>query len=245
MNLLKEFLAAKGIDFVSEIRASRTPPFDFALCVPGERIANMAGQGQISRRQMKLLQTAAKKECGLEIEWVVTPNEKTSAVETALLELLATRFPGAVNAVFISSLKSEPVSVWLDRNPQYEAPPDLSALREVAEQLLKLYGVAMFLVMDGAGADTPTNPMILRRLKIVAPATTEQLAEALSAAGATIPETRWLQSKLDTLRKQGFVARSNAGTYCLTELGLSLVPHSRNRSSSDIDRALALGRRKW
>ncbi len=245
MTLLKEFLAAKGIDFVSEIRASRTPRFDFALCVPGERIANLAGQGQISRRQMKFLQTAAKKECGLEIEWVVTPNEKTNAVETALLELFATRFPGAVNAVFISSLKSEPVSVWLDRNPQNEAPPDLSVLREVAEQLLKLYGVAAFLVMDGAGSDTPTNPMILRRLKIVAPATTEQLAEALSSAGATIPETRWLQSKLDTLRKQGFVVRSNAGAYCLTELGLSLVPHSRNRSSSDIDRALALGRRKW
>ena len=92
MTLLKEFLAAKGIDFVSEIRASRTPRFDFALCVPGERIANLAGQGQISRRQMKFLQTAAKKECGLEIEWVVTPNEKTNAVETALLELFATRF---------------------------------------------------------------------------------------------------------------------------------------------------------
>lgn len=245
MTLLKEFLAAKGIDFVSEIRPSRTPRFDFALCVPGERIANLAGQGQISHRQMKLIKTAAKKECGLDIEWVVTPNERTNAVETALLELLATRFPGAVNAVFISSLKSEPVSVWLDRNTQNEAPPDLSALREVVEQLLKLYGVVTFLVMDGAGADTPTNPMILRRLKIVAPATTEQLAEALSAAGATIPQARWLQSKLDTLRKQGFVVRSNTGAYCLTELGLSLVPHSRNRNSSDIDRALALGRRKW
>jgi hypothetical protein len=242
---LKEFLAAKGVDFVSEIRASRTPPFDFALYVPGEGIANLAGQGRVSRRQMKLLQTSAKKECGLNIEWIVTPNEKANAVETALLELLATRFPGAVNAVFISSLKSQPVSVWLDRNPKNDSPPDLPALREVVEQLLKLYGVAAFLLMDGAGADTPTNPMILRRLKIVAPATTEQLAKALSAAGARIPEARWLQSKLDTLRKQGFVVRSTAGTYCITEFGLALVPHSPTRTSSDIERALALGRRKW
>lgn len=242
---LKEFLALKGIDFVSEIRASRTPPFDFVLCVPGDRIAQLAGEGQISRRQMKLLQTAAKKECGLDVGWIVTPSEKTNAVETALLELLASRFPTAVNAVFISSLKSEPVSVWLDRNPANEAPPELSSLREVVEQFLKLYRVAAVLVMDGASADTPTNPMILRRLKIIAPATTKQLALALTAAGATIPQARWLQSKLDTLRKQGLVVRANNGEYCLTELGLSLVPHSQTRTSSDIDRALALGRRKW
>src|ERR1039458_3980804 len=146
---LKEFLAAKGIDFVSEIQANRTPPVDFALCVPGDRIANLAGQGQVSPRQMKLLQTAAKKELGLQIEWLVTPNQKTSAMEAALQELLNGRFPESVSAVFISSIKTLPVSVWLERNPKCQAQPELSDLKQVFEQFLKLYGVTAFLLMDG------------------------------------------------------------------------------------------------
>jgi len=242
---LKEFLTAKGIDFVSDIQANRTPPIDFALFIPGDHIASLAGKGQISPRQMKLIQNAAKKEIGLQIEWVVTPGQKTSSVEAALQELLKGRFPNAVSAVFISSLKTAPVSVWIERNPKVESRPELAALRVVVEQFLKLYDVTELLVMDGDNVDSPTNPMIMRRLKVIAPATTEQLADALRAASSTIPDLRWLQSKLDTLRKQGLVVRSKLGEYCLTELGLSVVPHSQNRTSSDIERALALGRRKW
>ena len=91
---LKEFLAAKGIDFVADIRANRTPPIDLALSIPGDRIADLAGKGQISRRQMKLIQSAVKKELGLQVEWIVTPSQKTSAMEAALQELLNGRFPG-------------------------------------------------------------------------------------------------------------------------------------------------------
>jgi hypothetical protein len=61
---LKEFLAQRGIDFVSEITANRTPPIDFALSIPGDRIADLAGKGQISHRQMKLIQSTVKKELG-------------------------------------------------------------------------------------------------------------------------------------------------------------------------------------
>lgn len=242
---LKEFLAARGIDFVTDIQANRTPPIDFALSIPGDHIASLSARGQISPRQMKLIQNAAKKEIGLQIEWIVTPSQKTSSMEAALQELLNSRFPESVSAVFFSPLKTAPVSVWLERNPKDESRPELAALRAVVEQFLKLYDVTELLVMDGDTVDSPTNPMIMRRLKVVAPATREQLADALRAAGSTIPDLRWLQSKLDALRKEGLIVRSKTGEYCLTELGLGVVPHGRNRSSSDVERALALGRRKW
>ena len=199
---LKEFLAARGIDFVTDIQANRTPPIDFALSIPGDHIASLSARGQISPRQMKLIQNAAKKEIGLQIEWIVTPSQKTSSMEAALQELLNSRFPESVSAVFFSPLKTAPVSVWLERNPKDESRPELAALRAVVEQFLKLYDVTELLVMDGDTVDSPTNPMIMRRLKVVAPATREQLADALRAAGSTIPDLRWLQSKLDALRKE-------------------------------------------
>lgn len=242
---LKAFLVARGINFVLDIQANRTPPIDFALCIPGDRIADLAGKGQISQRQMKLIQSSVAKELGLQIEWVVTPSQRTSAMEAALHELLEGKYPGVVGAVFISALKTAPVSVWIERNPKDETRPELAALEAIVEQFLKLYDIAEPLVTDGLSVDLPSNPMILRKLKVLAPITPKRLAEALQAAGSTVPDLRWLQSKLDTLRKHGLLVRSQAGEYCLTEVGLGVVPHGPNRSSSDVERALALGRRKW
>ena len=236
---------ARGIDFVVDIQTNRTPPIDFALCIPGDRIADLAGKGLISPRQMKLIQSSVAKELGLQIEWVVTPSQRTSAMEAALNELLEGKFPGVVSAVFISSPRTAPVSVWIERNPKDESRPELAALECVIGQFLKLYDIADPLVTDGDSVDLPSNPVILRKLKVLAPITTQRLAEALRAAGSTVPDLRWLQSKLDTLRKHGLLIRSKAGEYCLTELGLGAVPHGPNRLSSDVERALALGRRKW
>jgi len=176
---LREFLAGKGIDFVSEIHGNRTPPIDFALYVAGDRLASLAAKGQISPRQMKLIQTAAKRDIGLQIEWIVTPSQKAIAIEAALQELLNRRFHEALNAVFISSLETQPVSIWIERNPQNEAQPELSDLKLLIEEFLKLYDVTAFVLMDRDSADVPTNPLIMRRLKIIAPATTEGLAVSL------------------------------------------------------------------
>ena len=68
-----------------------------------------------------------------------------------------------------------PISVWLERNPKDEARPELTALKVVVEQFLKLYAITELLVMDGDSVDLSTNPVIMRRLKVVTPATTDQL----------------------------------------------------------------------
>ncbi|MEQ1853959.1 MAG: hypothetical protein ABMA01_20500 [Chthoniobacteraceae bacterium] len=242
---LKEFISDRGIDFVSDFQANRTPPIDFALSVSRDRIAATAGKGQISRRQMKEIQSSVKRELGLDIEWLVTPSERTSTMEAALRELLDGKFPGAINSVLISASKSPPVSVWIERNQLHDKVPDLEAVQKVVEQFLKLYDITGSVVSDDDGADVPSNPLILRKLKVHAPATVETLAKLLQAAGSNIPDRRWLQRALDRLRKQGLVTRSKLGEYCLTETALAVVPHGGNRASSDVERALALGRRKW
>jgi hypothetical protein len=242
---LRDFLAARGIHFVSEVKANRTPPVNFALFVPGDRVAERAGRNQISRRQMKRLQLDLKERLGLVVEWIVTPGPQTTTMEAALLELLNARYPGAASAIYISSPRIVPVSVWIEPSPKAASRPQLADLEVVCSELLRLYGIKDLVVMYGESDDLPTNPMILRRLKIHAPVTTERLANELRSMRSIVPNVRWLQGKLDTLRKQGLATRSSEGSYSLTEEGLSIVPHGTQRSSSDVERALALGRRRW
>jgi len=80
----------------------------------------------------------------------------------------------SVSAVFISPLKTPPVSVWIARNPKMNATGTRRAqgsCRAVLETLRRNRTLG-----DGwRQRDSPTNPMIMRRLKVIAPATTEQL----------------------------------------------------------------------
>jgi len=75
------FLSAKGI-FRFDIQASRTPPIDFALSIPAT--ASQALQaGPDFATATEAHSNAAKKETGFQIEWVVTPSQKTSSMEAA------------------------------------------------------------------------------------------------------------------------------------------------------------------
>jgi hypothetical protein len=242
---LTSFLKEHGMDFVSNVKASHSTPTDFVLFVPGDRVAAKTGKGMTSHRQMKLLQQAAKHELGLDVEWIVTPGQQAAALEAALQQLIEAHHPGAVGAVYISSPKVVPVSVWVETKANAQNPPQLAVLKALVEKFLKLYDIADPLVMYGDSENLPSNPTILRKLKIHAPLTTEQLAGFLVSSRSVIPNARWLQTRLDALRKRGLVVRSPEGQYSLTEFGLEIVPYGKTRSSSDIERALALGRRKW
>lgn len=243
--ILKEFFSARGIDFISNIEPGRTPQIDFIVSVSGDRIAELAGRGQISHRQMVLLQTLVKKHTGFNIEWVVTPSERSNSIEGALLELIELKHPRSVSGIFISAFNKSPVSVWIERHSENTKPPELNDLQVLIEQFLMLYGIRDPFVTDGVGANLPSTPVILRRIKVHAPITTDALAQILQSEGLSLPDSRWLQRNLDRLRKQALLSRSKAGKYCLTEKALGVVPRSRNRTSSDVERALALGRRKW
>jgi hypothetical protein len=55
-----------------------------------------------------------------------------------------------------------------------------------------------------------------------------------------------LNKQLDKLIKKKFLIRErDTETYVMTALGLNLLPQIASRNSSDIVRALDLGRRKW
>lgn len=242
---LMNFLEGHGVNLISEVRGDRSPPVDFALFVSADRVGERVGKAQTSHRQMSMLRHAIKRRLGLEVEWIVTPDRNVAALEPALLQLLEAKHPGAVGAVIISSPKTSPVYVWVEPNPKAANRPDLTAVEMLVKEFLKLYGIESPILIYGEGENSASKPMILRALKVHAPLKTDHLTEVLRAAGSTVPSSRWLQNKLDALRKQGLVGRSSDGDYTLTELGLQVVPHGPYRSSSDVQRALVIAGRKW
>ena len=92
--------------------------------------------------------------------------------------------------------------------------------------------------------DFPSIPVLLRLIKTLQPVKIECVSESLKKTYPVI-EDKWLKNKLDTLRRKKLVIWQKPGFYALTSSGLNLVPTGTRRSSSDISRALDLGRRKW
>lgn len=85
----------------------------------------------------------------------------------------------------------------------------------------------------------------MRFIKVYQPISLEELKEKIQQKNF-VPEGKFLENMLDNLRKENYIHWSKATKqYCLTEQALNLVPHGKYRASSDIDRALALRRKKW
>ncbi|MEB2702632.1 hypothetical protein [Citrobacter koseri] len=89
----------------------------------------------------------------------------------------------------------------------------------------------------------PTMMVILRAAKKLQPFNINQLQKSIEDNSYHIQSSEWLNSKLDNLRKKGFILRDQHGVYRMTLAGLEIVPVTKSRQSSDIDRMLYLARK--
>ena len=242
---LRDFLQKSGVTCV-EIREHRSNDFDFVLYVPGDRVSTRAGHGRTSVRQMDRLRANIKRCLTLSVEWVIagTKDDRVASLESALLSALKMRFHGVFATVFVSPLQKSPALVLVDAVPHVHRPSE-EELNKVAASIFNAFGLERPTARYIDNFEVPNNPMILRGLKVRSPATTEVIAEWLRKRGARIPDLKWLQRKLDTLRRKRLIVYMRDGTYAMAEEGLRIVPHTLSRSSSDVERALALSRRKW
>ena len=183
----------------------------------------------------------------LSVEWVTTKTEddRVAPLESALLSALETRFPGVYAAVLVSLPQQPPALVWVDTVPDVMHRPSENELNKVAASIFSAFGLERPMARYIDSPEVPSNPMILRGLKVRSPATAEVLAGWLLERNAVIPDLKWLRRKLDTLRRSGLIIRMHNGAYTMTEAGLRVVPHTTSRSSSDVERALALSKTKW
>ena len=91
--------------------------------------------------------------------------------------------------------------------------------------------------------ETPSILAILRVIKKRAPADINIIKKELINKNFSI-QVSFLKKKLDKIRKEGMILYTN-GKYALTQKSLSILPVTKDRNSSDIERVLDLGRKKW
>lgn len=90
-----------------------------------------------------------------------------------------------------------------------------------------------------------SDARLLRATKILAPCDAVAVARRLKEFDEININPDAVHRRLDSLRRNGLLVYLGDRRFALTAAGLASVPSSRRRESSDIERILALGKRKW
>lgn len=240
---LNAFLADRKVDYVTSVRVIAETN-SAILDVPRERVADTASRRMTSRRQLDRLASDIKKAFGLSVLFALRSEGPLAAIEAGLRATLERRFPGAVSELVVSFPTQDRAEVVFRRSGQSEAGAGTELRAAISEFLHEAKFEAVHIEEMSAELPQPSQMNILRALKSCAPATVDQLVAYLNEHGFSLPNARWLANKLDIARKRDWVVRAKDGRFTLTIEGLGVVPASRRRNSSDIERILALGRRK-
>ncbi|MCB1054474.1 MAG: hypothetical protein KDD11_03055 [Acidobacteria bacterium] len=172
-------------------------------------------------------------------------DEDLRALEAALAQAFLAQSLDLVRSVHIASVDTGAVRVWLGLRVAEVDAAKIRDLKSMVKSFFSLYGRSEVLLGFVDFLGEPGTLPILRAIKIEAPVSLRRLVEALSRKGFMVPSESWLRTRLDTLRRKRLLVWSKGGSYSLSEAGLRVVRHGVGKRSSDVERVLALGRRKW
>jgi len=194
---------------------------------------------------MAHLKRMARRDLAIDLEFMVTAGEREADIESGLCALVRKVFSKREAQAFITCAPDGRTDVWLDTT----APSGLDAqvLVTHVNELLGDYLVKVGLRLHHVywqGSLIPSSANVLRTVKVLGPASADDIAQYLEGKGYSSIPGRWLKSQLDGLRRRGFIAWHD-DKYIITASGLSLLPRSRGRTGSDVERTLVLGRRQW
>ena len=239
---VEEFISEGGRSYVSNIRI-RASDETILIYVPREKLAAKVSPGFTSLRQLGNLKKILSKRYSSLVEVIFTESESHKELESGFFQLLKRRFDHKVVSFYVSFVDEGEVDTWVEC---LELTDELkSEVEEYLEDLLK--GASLKLANVNwleSSLEMPSTPVLLRLVKPSQPIDINKISILLKKTYPGIEE-KWLKNKLDSLRRKQLLIWQRPGLYALTSLGLSLVPTGARRSSSDVSRALDLGRRKW
>lgn len=215
----------------------------FVLYVPKDKVSDKAQKGFVSLKQLNNLQSKLKREFGTSTEIVLLDVDSLTKVSEGLVALLKSTFQDIITDAHISFLNAHRVSVTIVLTEFVE-----NSKKDAVEAFLTAILTPAHIELQAVQWDEVELPSLIEILtttKKYQPVKLDNLDNFLSE---NYPELRidWLNKQLDKLIKKKLLVRErNTETYALTALGLNLLPNIVSRNSSDIVRALDLGRRKW
>lgn len=235
------YLAEGKRSYVADVHM-RASDGTILLYVPSELIADKVGPGKTSLRQLNNLAAIISDKFSSKVVVVQMESESHRELELSLRRLLNERFEGRIQSLYVSSTGDGVADCWVELDA---LPGELES--ELAQYLQELLNMLELDIGELFWLSAPsTMPSVLALLRYVKE---HQPISARDLVGKFEPESRVTEQKIahvmDSLRRKGLVLWQRPGLYSLTVEGLAAVPRGLSRSSSDIARALALGRRKW
>jgi len=238
---IKKYICDQGFHSFVDFRI-REYDESILLYVPFEKVADKVKSGFTSVRQLNNFKNRMSQHFSANVKVMFVKSESHFDLEAGFLQMLNRRYDNCVLSLYISFLDEGSVVIWLEVRELSELlKADISDY--LSELLLGVNLVLSDIQWVFASGDFPTIPAILRVIKVSQPVTLEELSNNLRESYKV--DKKWLLNTLDNLRKKQMLHWQKPGTYTLTGSSLAFVPAGARRSSSDIDRALALARRKW
>lgn len=243
---IREFFEKRKINYFSDF--TEKDKGKVLATLPISKLGLRAEKGKLSKRQIHNFQRRVEVELGIEFEIFTFKEKEQEEIEVGLCGLLREIFKDNFIDCSLSFLAADEGDVWVrfkSSLTQSTVIPEREIRRRIADYF-KVFGKTLKEVhFEGSFKESPSKMAILRQIKISEPVQINELKSQLVHLGFEGVSLSWLENKLDLLRKQEMLLRSKDRSYALTGLGLKIVPHGKYRTSSDIERVLALGRRKW
>ena len=239
---IKAHLDSARRDFVQDVRI-RSYDEAILLYVPREAVGPVVKKGCTSLRQLGNLKKHLSEKFSTTVEIIFVQSDSHLELESSFFQLLNRKFGDQVKSFYISLREGNTVDTWIE----VEGLSDELKERIINRYSNLLHSVDLVLGIVqwiGTENDLPTIPAILRSIKIMQPVEIDVLTKRLRNSYRAVDE-KWLRRTLDNLRRKGMVHWQKPNIYTLTADSLAFVPAGTGRSSSDVERALALGQRKW
>lgn len=240
---IQQLLAERGLGYITPVALSHDTGTLF-IEVPRDRLDKTASNEKTSNRQLAFVAKTLGQKFGVQVIVTIRDAQALDDISIALRAILKREFQESVADVYVSFVNSMTATVWIT-STSIANPSIAKRIKETAEHELAKFGVkCRFCEILAPQLPEPSVIAILRSVKVHAPASLTIILADLHRRGFSCPSPNWLSYKLDSARKRGFVMRDSAGRFALTSAGLEVVPWNRSASSSDVERILAIARRK-
>jgi hypothetical protein len=237
-HLVRALIVASGIPIAgSVIRDARPGNWYFAI-VPVSR--DNKGRQEPSSKRLEEARAGLHAQ-GYQVNFVES-EPQTIDVEGGLRAALTTAYGDSAVSVAVA-FQGRRATVWVEMADAVMSEDTVVAVREKIASYFASFDVADPAVQITPRENLPSIFACLRSIRQLAPVDNETLCAALQAAGFTVPSLEWLSHRLDAMRKSGRLVRLRNGTHTLTSDALQRLGTTKERTSPDVTRLLALARR--
>lgn len=239
------FLNAKNINNITDIKFILDSKTIF-ISIPSSDISSKAEKGKISTRQINAIKKQISDEFHITVEFIIFIDQNHKKIEDGLNVLLKGKYSGFNVETIISFISYNSADIWINGDENKMTQQLFLNIRQDIKIYLTLFNISINNIFQNISEKiTPSSIVIINIIKKYSPVTLQNILLKLNDLNYFIPSHDWISSQLDTLRKKGYVIWQDNNTYVLTHKGIDVLPSLKSPQSSDIDRILEIGRKKW